>query len=287
MPRERLYWISQSGTSTDLTDWDHYYALRERMGFWSPQYTVRGFEIPGQAGSVVQLAKAINRVIEVPMVIRESNNNALRERLRDLSHLLIASNGDGRLLSVDEDGERREIYCRYLRGLESGREMPASLHTTLTFQASDPYWYSTTYTELTMAGGSSTTYWFPIFPLKLSNSLALGINGWENDGDEEAWPIWTITGPASSIEVSSYTSLKRIKFEGYTLANNTKKIIVDTRPGYKTVEDQDGTNLMGYLTSNSSLFPILVGTNYIEIIMTGTTPQSNAKGKFKKRYLSA
>src|SRR5690606_24189719 len=85
-----------------------------------------------------------------------------------------------------------------------------------------------------------------------------------NDGDVEAWPVWTITGPATSIELENVTTGKKIELSS-TLSAGQKRIIT-TKPGISTVLDENGDNKWSELSDTSALWALEPGLN--ELVLT-------------------
>jgi hypothetical protein len=63
-----------------------------------------------------------------------------------------------------------------------------------------------------------------------------------------------------------------------------QQLIIDTRPGYQSVRRDDGTNLMGSVTSDPALWTLTEGVNAVSVALTGSTSASRIVGTFRPRY---
>jgi hypothetical protein len=102
----------------------------------------------------------------------------------------------------------------------------------------------------------------------------------------ESWPVWTITGPGSSPILRNLSKNVFLSLPVTLLAGES--VVIDTRPGRKTVTKQDGSSLFGSLTQTSSLWSLLPASNSVRIEFTGALAGvSTVTLNFRRRYLSA
>lgn len=264
-------------------------------GRFMPRFQLVEEEVPGQPGSRLREAKTLAREVAIPIILSSSSSAELRTLVRQWLGRLNVDRGDGKIRVTAPAGTVRELSCRYAGGMEvveavgvGGQRFQKAV---VVFRAADPYWYDQSDTEVTYTlGGVIAATFFPFFPLVLlasevftSTSIAL------TDDDIApiaAWPRWSITGPGSGIVVRNVTTGKRIALSTVLVAG--QGIEIDTRPGTKTVKAAvSGTNLYSDLSSDSSLWPLVRGTNAITVEMSGATAASKVVLKYKKRYLGA
>lgn len=124
---------------------------------------------------------------------------------------------------------------------------------------------------------------FPFFPLTLTNTILFASVVATNDGDVEAWPQWTIEGPASDIILTNTTTGERLALLGYTLPEG-ESIVIDTRPNRKSIT-RGATNLFPSLSSSSRLWSLGLGDNGISVEMANTGANSRVILRFVQRYL--
>lgn len=97
-----------------------------------------------------------------------------------------------------------------------------------------------------------------------------------NSGAQNSYPIFTITGPGSLWEVRNFTTGKSIVISNLTLAAGEKAVLT-LLPGQISFVSNVRGSLMSYIIQGSSFdFPIMPGTNDLEVMMTNTTGNSSA-----------
>jgi hypothetical protein len=104
-----------------------------------------------------------------------------------------------------------------------------------------------------------------------------------NVGDVDAWPTFTMVGPAEVIELDNVTSGARWRIDGLAAG---QKLSIVTRPG-ETVVQIDGRNAYGRLAPGSQLWPIRKGSNTVAVRFDGTDPAiSKFSVSWRPRYLT-
>lgn len=245
-------------------------------------------ETAGREGARIRRVKVPPREVAVPVFFRGTSRTDLRAQLRTVVRRLYPVPGDGRLQVVAEDGQVRELVCRYSEGLQ-GEETKENggtlgLKTLLVFRAAeDPFWRDVVPTDLSFSSGTPPPF-FPFFPLRLASSSIFGDITIDNPGDVEAWPIWTITGPAGGATLTNETTGEVIVLS--TMLGDGRRIFIDTTPGIKTVTYDDGTNLYPDLDPSSSLFALQPGENTITVDLIGSTDDSSVEISYRPRYLT-
>ena len=133
---------------------------------------------------------------------------------------------------------------------------------------------------------TSIPTFFPIFPIRLTTSQIAVDATVSNTGDVEAWPVFTIQGPGSQITLQNLTTGKFTTFN--TLQLTTGQIVViDTRPGAKTVTLNYSNDMFSDLSDFSALWPLAVGNNAVRLTMSGAVNgASQLTMNFRKKYLS-
>ncbi|GGM64057.1 hypothetical protein GCM10012275_38220 [Longimycelium tulufanense] len=282
---ETVIWIDPDGATTTLeVNW----STRARF---APPIAFEEEGVPEQPGSRLRAVRHATREFVLPLWISDSSESALRTTLRDLVKAMDPARGDGTIRVTAPGGDQREIVCRYAGGLELDEILgdtsgPLVQRTPVVFRAFDPYWRATSDTVDTYTTGTTATF-FPFFPIRLSSSEVFADPTVNNVGDVEAWPVWTITGPGSNVNLKRFTGGETKTLTLSTTLGAGETAEIDTRPGKKTVTKGDGTNLFGSLSSSSVLWPLLAGDNPIRVEMTGSTSDSSVKLAFRPRYLTA
>jgi len=221
--------------------------------------------------------------VDIPLAIEEADYSALLSTLRSLAANLDPAAGDGTLRVVN-NGNARLLTCRYKGGLEHATRTGPLVRMVLAFRAFDPYWYAENETAYTFQQAAGVSF-FPLLPLSLSSSAVYSVETVANDGDVEAWPVWTITGPGDSLVLRNLTTGETLELQTTILAG--QQVTIDTRPGRKTVLRDDGTNLFPYLSDTSSLWALTKGSNKIQVELNLSDANSSVVLRYTLRYLSA
>lgn len=245
-------------------------------------------ETPGRPGARIRRVKTPPREIGVPVWFHGATSADLRAQLRTIVRRLYPTLGDGRLRCTGPDGTVRELVCRYAQGLEGAETVEnggtLALGAVLVFRAAeDPFWRALTPTTIDFTTGTPPAF-FPMFPMRLARSSIFGGVEVVNDGDVEAWPIWTISGPGAGLTLTNDTTGEALTLSTTIAAGES--ITIDTSPGVKTVLLNDGTNLYPDLDSASVLFSLAPGPNAITVDLIGSTADSEVTLSYRPRYLT-
>lgn len=285
MADEITQWIDADGASTTLeVEWDV-------SGRFMPRVEFEADGVPGQPGAYFRDVTHGIREFMLAIHIPGSNDIDLRAQMRNMVARMDPTRGAGKIRVTSPAGDQREIVCRYSGGLEMAEKLGEASgerwqRAVVSFLAHDPYWYDVSPTSQTFAVDPLVPSFFPIFPLKLTASELAVDAAVDNTGDVETWPVWTVTGPGSVIVLRNLTTSKTISFStGALTASET--LVIDTRPGYKTVKLGDGTNMYPALDTTSALWPLVRGTNTIRLEMSGVDNDvSSLNLSYWRRYLS-
>jgi hypothetical protein len=109
-------------------------------------------------------------------------------------------------------------------------------------------------------------------------------------GDWYAWPVITIVGPASDPEIENLTTGQQITMDYDVPAGRT--VTIDLRWGHKTVEDDLGTNLAGYVPATDDLATFVLwphplatdGENEIRLFAGNATVNTSITVAWNDRY---
>ena len=175
------------------------------------------------------------------------------------------------------DGTRRRLRCRYDGDNDQvfGRD-PFSVGWVLygvDLVAEDPFWrgdpvrrsFSAAPAEA-FYGGAGGTGFAPPYVISANTSTATATM--PNDGDEPAWPVWTVNGPFTSASVGVAGRTIAVPF---SLASG-KSLRIDTRPDRLSAVDSDGNDRVDDLGA-VSFAPVPPG---VEVPVTITVPGSTS-----------
>jgi len=282
---ETFVWTDPDGTETSLQ------VERQTQGRFAPPTKFVTDTSPTMPGSLMRSARHESRRIVVPIVIQASTPTLLRDSLRDLNYALDPVRGPGTLTVTGPDGYDRIVNAY----LEDGMGLDETLNETtngktwqrasLQFFCEEPYWLDATSTSETIGYAATTSTFFPLFPLILTSSSVFGSATINNTGDVQTWPRWTVTGPGSAIYIRNLTSDEMIYLDTTLTAGET--ITIDTAPGIRTITKNDGTSLFSAMSTDSVLWPLIVGNNRVQLEMSSATASSSIAYSYERRWLSA
>lgn len=287
---ESPVWRDPDGTSHALDGSNGVLVTRGIEGRGMPPMQTVTDELAGLDGTRPRISRAHERDTILPVVVYGADN---RDRVRTLASLFDPRRGDGRL---QVDG--RELICRYREGLgldesDGGLDADGSgwQRAVLVFVAHDPLWRDVDPT-VELVNVEANTFLSsgpddPWFPWQLVSSDAVGGFNVDNDGDDLAWPRWTIQGPGSGLlSLSNGTSGEKIEISSVSLAAG-EQIAIDTRPGHKTVTGPGDTNLWPDLSDDSTLWPLERGSQTVTVTLEGAEAGvSNVRLEWRRKWLT-
>lgn len=288
---ETFTWIDADGgflviggpsTNTYQVDW-------KATGRFMPKPRIQSHGVPGQPGAVLDGVDHDVRDFVLPLSIAATSEANLRVLLRDLMTRMNPKRGQGKIRVTSPIGDQREITCLYAAGLEGdeteGVSGPQFQAFPLAFTAFDPYWYDVSPSSKTFTLTALPNF-FPIFPVRLTASQLVVDDNVTNGGDEETWPVWTITGPGVSVTLRNSSSDQLISIPSITLTAG-QVLTIDTRPGVKSVLLNDGTDMFSSVDHTvSTLWPLRIGVNAIRLEMSGISAASALSVSYYQRYLT-
>lgn len=281
---ESVFWVDPDDGVTELDcEWD-------ASGRFAPNPVFEADGVPGQSGKRLRFVRHDVHEFAMKFWLYEPSEELLRTTLRSTIYKMDPTRGIGRLRVVAPGGDSREIFCRVASGLGVSEVLGEdsafyAQRIAATFLAHDPYWYAVGDTAIVYTGDTEVATFFPFFPLRLSaSSVFVNDSAISNPGDLEAWPVWTIEGPGSNIVMSNLTTNESLTLN--TAVSSGQSVTIDTRPGAKTVLNDDGTSLFPLMTATSTLFSLQRGDNHIQVAMDSTTTTSAIRLAFRPRYFA-
>lgn len=289
---ETITWITPTGTTIPFDGTAGLRLIEGPANRFAPPVNLSTDETPGVDGAHIRSTKYGPRTIDVAIGVEGSTATECRSRLRTLLQATAADRGAGTLRFVAPGGDTRDITAIYQGGFE-GDDTNADPALTdypfvVQFYAADP---------LFQASADSTDSWtvdsgvpfFPIFPLQLSSSEVFAAPSITNAGDVETYPVWTITGPGSVVRLSHVATGRVLAWDG-TLGVG-EVLTLDARGrGQSTTPKaallQDGSNVFELLSA-WDFFPLAVGSQTVQIEMSGADANSAVSARWRHRYYGA
>lgn len=285
---ERIVWTSADGGSViDLTDEASGFSVLANgtRGLRSPAYAFASEDYAGVDGSTVQSVRAVANTPTLGLLVQARGQDEFTGRVRQLLRAMRPKAGPGTLTATLTDGTTRTLTCFVTEGMEGDEAVDTILDgawwkLALKFYAPDPWWYGDPRDIGYVLGPPPP--WFPIFPLRFSRSDINGSTAVENVGDEDAYPVWTVTGPGYGLTLTNQTTGRSIALSTVLAAGQT--VTIDTRPFFQSVISGDGTNLFGDLLTDPAMWVLAPGTNLITVSLTGATTASRIGATYRPRY---
>lgn len=263
-------------------------------GISSPPVSLTSIGMP-TGGALAQSYRAAVRSIIVGLRMYHDTDQlaflALQDKLaRSLWTVRGGSPAPGTLVVARPDGTSRQVgvYCN--AGADQGDDDATKSGLTwstytITLQALDPFFEDGDATELSF-GTSTAPGVPPMPPIQLAPATLLGDNEVTNSGDADSYPVWTITGPGQPT-LTNHTTGRSFGLSA-TLGSG-EVVVVDTRPTLQSAVDQDGDDRWGDLVKSSprDLWPLVPGTNSLNLSMSGSGAGSKIVLSYTRRWLRA
>jgi hypothetical protein len=284
---ETLTWIDPSTNQTPLNGETFYTWLQGAGGLYAPPTELIVTDVPLQPGGRFKYVNVGVRDVRLPLMVNANTEPALDGARRALRSAMNPLYGQGTLRHVSQDGQTRDLNCYVVAGMEGDDTQqnrgPGWIFFDLRLKALDPYWYDTNYTTIAFTNAAAVNFLGnPFLPIKLSSSGIFTSFSVSNTGDVEAWPLWTIVGPAVNPTLTNNTTGKSIAL---TISLTVgQSLTIDTRPGFKTITRENGSNQFSAASPASSLWSLARGLNTITLSVTGSSGASQLQLQYKQRY---
>jgi phage-related protein len=281
-------WTDSRGRATTLSDWENGWIVQPGIrGFDLPTYAFYTDESPQIDGNALRGTRATAREIMIPVTFFDTSRESFVERKRSFLRTLNPKLGTGTITAMEPDGSVRTIEAYYVSGAEGdfGSDVSGMRWQTtgFTFSCPSPFWIGDS-RSLTFGSGSTGSF-FPVLPLVVSSSQVIGAATINNPGDDVAFPIFTIHGPATTAVFTNNTNGKSWSLTASLGA--TDSLVVDTRERLQTATLNGSTNWWPNLATSSVLWGLEEGDNDISMTLTGTTAATKVQVDFQPRYLTA
>ncbi|MEU6058008.1 phage tail family protein [Streptomyces sp. NPDC047097] len=284
-----ISYTDPAGNTVLFTDWERGWVVPPGpKGLDMPTYAFTREESPGIDGYELRQVRAQGKDIILPLAFwADDSRAAYQARRRALIRSLNPKRGPGTLTLTQPDGATRSIGAIYTDGLEGDESRDAAgtrwCSTVLTFSCPSPYWLGPLVTQEWKTGGD--TEFFPFLPLTVGDSQVLGAVTVDNDGDDDAFPIWTVAGPATAITLTNSTTGRALVLTRTVTGTDT--ILIDTRPRRQTAVLNGVTNCWPNLSTTSEMWPLVPDRNDLTLTVAGATSATRVGMTYQLRYLAA
>ncbi|MFF3453243.1 phage tail domain-containing protein [Streptomyces sp. NPDC002730] len=270
-------------TVFDRPSWPSIIMQPGATGLDMPPFGLFSDDAPNLDGSIFRSSRAAAREVMIPVYLHGIDRSTVNGLKRKLFQALNPKRGYCVLRFTEGDNETRMLNAYYKGGMEGAESTDTAGFTWakygLNFTAMDPWWYPDRSQTARWDFGTgspllSTTTAF--FPMNISSGVMGGPGEAlliRNPGDIEAWPVWELHGPIKSFTLTSPTG-QMVKASppagGADLVPPGRVLTIDTRPGKKTVMDDQGLNYWDKLDTAPQFWPVEPGdTNASVSVVTG------------------
>jgi hypothetical protein len=272
-----------------------FFSVRYRsfLGGSAPPFSAVTEELPLTPGSYLKYVNTGSRQLDLTMLVRAPNDIALWNLLTVLPRIFdpIKTTPEGNLVLgklrvTIPNGITREVLCICSSGFKINEDslLPNAVEATLTFFAPNPYFRSLNSKNFggTIIGNSPK--WFPIFPLVLGSSANTAELTIQNDGETDAYPTWIVRGTGVNPVLKNMETGKVLDLSanGGVILNAGQSITINTEN--RTIR-RGNVNLIPRMTLESSFWPLVPGSNRVQITMDGIDANSSVSGQFVEGFL--
>jgi hypothetical protein len=282
---------------TDFSDprWPGIVMMPGATGLDAPPFELHADDSPNLDGGIFRDARAVAREIMVPIFLHGIDRKTIRDLKSRLVSNLNPKKGFCVLKFVEGDAVPRYLRCYYKGGMEGSEDQDQAGFTWKKFgiqlTAYDPYFYSEDVQVAQWEFGSQVAFLSstaPFYPLRINAGL---LNGDEisvfNPGDVEAWPRWELTGPIKAFNFVGPDGESfgvNAKGDGSDVVAAGRTLVVDTRPGYKSLKDDLGATYWPLLKAQPELWSIPEGDSKCTVSITPGSTSAEVRLTFQPRY---
>jgi hypothetical protein len=273
-------WIDPGGTTRDLTfeTSPNLFVSRGAVGLGDVDADISVDKIPFASGGIARKINVPPREISLPISIQEDSLGDL-VLVADAVRTWFATGDErriqpGTLKIIRPDDSIRQIRCLRRGGLMGDMQVGGPIATTYVVEllAEDPY----------PTEDEDTVYTYD--QSDVGDELIV-----INQGELDAYPIWTVEGPIDAgINVENTTTGQTWQLN-VAVSDGALNMTIDTRPPYiRTtigVYREDGLSLYQYLEPGTSdLWWLAPGENRFTITATGIGAHTSIEMRYLARY---
>ncbi|MFJ4093439.1 phage tail domain-containing protein [Kitasatospora sp. NPDC089913] len=285
-------------TSFANREWPAILIQAGATGLDMPPVELHADDSPNLDGSIYRGSRVAARQIMIPVYLHAVDRRTLKDLKRRLISALNPKNGFCVLKFTEGDSLTRTLYAYYKDGMQGDegtdnagfRFMKYGLQLT----AFDPWFYGPDMqvAEWQFGGGKPfLKTGTALFPLKLTKGVLSSNNiPVVNPGDVEAWPIWELTGPVRGFKMTGPNGASVGIAAGPLGSPDAvpagRTLTIDTRPGVKTLKDDQGSNYWTRVDASPALWPVPAGKSAVSVDLVAGGSAATLKLTFRPRYES-
>lgn len=281
----RYVWVDRNGVERDLTyaTSPEVFVARGSIGLGAPPVQIADEKLPWAAGSVVRQQSVQPAKMTIPVMVHQSTMADLVAAVDTLRDWFDTGNEQrrtpGYFRVIREDDTVRQRLCYYAGGLEGNLQDGGPTHVLYGIELSAPDPWPTDEADQIQI--------YDITDFPFTGSAYQGAIAVFNDGQLDAYPVWTITGPAQGISLFNTTTGKAWGWGGIVPAGQT--LTVDTRPASQRftypVTLGSGASSYSFITADSELWWLVPGVNGMLIsIGAMVTADTRVQLQYRQRF---
>lgn len=278
--------LTRGSSQLWLTQANGWYVLRGIEGLDTPPVSLLMDDPATWDGSIYRDVRYNARDVFLPMHLQAADTDAMRTQIKTLVSFTDPKRGAVTLSVQQYDGATRSIDGYLSMPLGNATVAGEGFNWRrfgLTLRCPDPFWYSTVATQTFNVSTSTAGFLSSTFlPMQVSNSQVSGTVTVTNNGDADAYPVWTITGPSTSITVT-------VQGRTWTVPSSlgaAETLIVDTRRGQQSAT-VNGQLAWGRLGPGADLSPFPPGATTVTFDVIGATSATKVTMDWTERWLTA
>lgn len=291
-PREKLAaaWAAPDGNVWPMTNRAlGYWVLKGAIAFGAAPIAITA-DADERGGETPRNIQYQRRLITWPMNLQGKTHTEfikLWRKLGDAFAQTTVYNKPGWLTVTRPDGSSRMIAAYYQDGWEETQPEAGWMRDqpVVTLYCPQPWWLATTETviERVYTGGSSHSF-FTGFP-HISSSQTLGDTTVTNNGDVEAWPVWTLTGPATGLTATRHNADGTDDTFALTATLDAGEIVTIATDDPEIL-GPDGSSWIDKLNwpTEADLWSIPRGTTSVTFTVSGSDTGTSIRLAFSERY---
>lgn len=262
------------------------YFTTDQIGGWcSPPFEIVTDPMP-RGGELIRAIRSQAARLTWPLHVYGDTHMQFLSRWRNVTRPVLMTarrNLPGILKVARPDGSARTIEVYYEDGLRGeGGQHWVSASPVLTLFCPEGSWKDTQQLVITRVTEPSSSFYSPW--LTVSSSQVLGSTVIANPGDVHAWPVWTISGPATAITATNTTTGESFTLT-YPITLGQNITITTDRP---TVRGPAGENIAGSLNwPGAWLWGLAPGNNSVTFAVSGAGTGTQIQMAFYPRYEGA
>lgn len=272
-----LTWTDANGAATVLDGSAGIIALANPVGLTAPNpvNTVDDF-VNFDGGVLVNRSRPVRKVALGLYLEDDTRVDTI------VSQVATMLQGPGTLTWTDINTRtlRQVVYEGGLDGSGDGNLLQRALVVSLV--ALDPWWYGPAASQILSTSAVSTfdaaISFDSVTPFDGGGTVAVPVSG-----DAEAYPVFTVTGPATTLTVGSGGYAWSI---ASALVSSTDVLVVDHRPSSRGPRKNGGPVDWSLLTESSRLWPLAQGLTAVITGATGTSGSTSVVMSYEPRFLT-